>query len=207
MLVVPARSELRGRPLETPRLALQPLEPTDAGELWPAVDTSRAHLERWLPWVPFNTDPEASFRYAEACASDWDSARALRFTVRDRGTRRLLGVVGLEAVAHLHRSCELGYWLRVDCTGRGLMTEASRGLLTWAFGRVGFHRVRVAAATDNHSSLGVIRRLGFRFEGIARQAERVSERWLDHAQFALLSTDGLSLPASPSVPRSDAVGG
>jgi ribosomal-protein-serine acetyltransferase len=69
------------------------------------------------------------------------------------------------------------------------MTEAGRAVLDWAFGPVNAHRVRVAAATDNHASLGVIGRLGFRFEGIARQAERCNGRWLDHAVFALLVTD------------------
>jgi ribosomal-protein-serine acetyltransferase len=49
--------------------------------------------------------------------------------------------------------------------------------------------VRVAAATDNHPSLKVISRLGFKFEGIARQAEWCDGRWLDHAVFALLATD------------------
>jgi ribosomal-protein-serine acetyltransferase len=62
-------------------------------------------------------------------------------------------------------------------------------VLDWAFGPINAHRVRVAAATDNHASLAVISRLGFRFEGIARQAERCHARWLDHAVFALLVTD------------------
>lgn len=189
MLAVPPRSELRSRPLETPRLLLFPLDATDSRDLWTAVESSRAHLEPWLPWVPFNIDLESSSRYAEASAADWDAARACRFAIRDRQTRRFLGVIGLEAFAHLHENVELGYWLRVDGVGRGLMTEAGRAVLDWAFGSVNAHRVRVAAATDNHASLGVIRRLGFRFEGIARQAERVSGRWLDHAVFALLVSD------------------
>ena len=101
----------------------------------------------------------------------------------------LVGVVGLEACVHLHRSCELGYWLRKDATHRGLMTEASKAALDFAFRTMGAHRVRVAAATDNHPSLSVIARLGFRFEGIARQAEWCDGRWLDHAAFSLLATD------------------
>ena len=80
-------------------------------------------------------------------------------------------MVGLEAFAHLHQSVELGYWLRSDSTRRGFMTEAAMITLTWAFRQLSTHRVRVAAATDNHASLGVIRRLGFHFEGIAREAE------------------------------------
>ena len=41
-------------------------------------------------------------------------------------SRTLVGIVGLEACVHLHRSCELGYWLARSATGRGLMTEAAR---------------------------------------------------------------------------------
>jgi ribosomal-protein-serine acetyltransferase len=189
MLVVPTRTELRSRPLESARLTLAPIEPSDGPDLWVAVESSRSHLEPWLPWVPFNTDPDASHRYADASSMDWDQGRACRFTIRDKKTRTLCGVVGLEMFAHLHQSVELGYWLHRDMTGHGYMTEASRALLTWAFSRVNVHRVRVAAATDNHASLNVIRRLGFRFEGIAREAERCHGRWLDHAVFALLVTD------------------
>jgi ribosomal-protein-serine acetyltransferase len=189
MLTIPSRATARRSPVETPRLLLLPIEPSDGPELWQAVDGSRWHLERWLPWVPFNNSAEASHRYAEACATDWDAGRAVRFAIRDRQDRELLGVVGLDSCVHLHRSCELGYWLRRDATGRGLMTEAARACVQFAFERMTAHRIRCAAATDNHASLRVISRLGFRFEGIARQAEYVGSRWLDHAVFARLSTD------------------
>jgi len=189
MLVIPSRTELRARPIETARLSLFPIDSSDAKDLWQAVEASRSQLEQWLPWVPYNTDPSANQRFIDACAADWDAGRAVRFVLRDRRTRALVGLVGLEACVHLHRSCELGYWLRTDATGRGLMTEAARAALDFAFHRMGVHRVRVAAATDNHRSLRVIGRLGFRFEGIARQAEFCHRRWLDHAVFALLATD------------------
>jgi ribosomal-protein-serine acetyltransferase len=189
MLVVPPRTELRHRPIATQRLVLLPVEPADAPDLWIAVDSSRAHLEKWLPWVPFNTDVDASWRYCEASASDWDHARALRFSIRERSGSRFLGVVGLESIAHLHLSADLGYWLRIEGIRQGFMTEAAGAVVEWAFKRLSVHRVRVAAATGNLASLGVIRRLGFRFEGIAREAERCQGRWLDHALFARLAGD------------------
>lgn len=189
MLVIPPRAELRARPIETPRLLLSPIDSADAKDLWLAIDASRSYLEPWLPWVPFNTDTLANQRFIDACTTDWDASRAVRFILRDRKTRMLLGIVGLEACVHLHRSCELGYWLRQDATGRGLMTEGAKAALDFAFQRMGVHRVRVAAATDNHRSLRVIGRLGFHFEGIARQAEYCHGRWLDHAVFGMLATD------------------
>ena len=188
-LTIPARSTVRVHPVQTERVLLTPIDPADGPELWTVVDGSRWHLERWLPWVPFNNTPEASQRYAEACAADWDAGRAVRFGVRDRATRALVGVVGLDSCVHLHRSCELGYWLRLDATGRGLMTESAKACVDFALSRLGVHRIRCAAATDNYPSLRVIARLGFRFEGIARQAEYVGGRWVDHAVFGRLSTD------------------
>ena len=189
LLAIPGRAGLRRHPVETPRALLVPIEVTDGPELWDAVEGSRWHLERWLPWVPFNNTRDASLRYAEACALDWDAGRAVRFAIRDKKTRELLGVVGLDSCVHLHRACELGYWLRREVTGRGLMTEAAQASVDFAFSRMGVHRIRCAAATDNVASLRVISRLGFRFEGIARQAELVGSRWLDHALFARLASD------------------
>ena len=189
LLSIPARAQIRRAPIETARLLLVPIEISDGDELWEAVESSRWHLERWLPWVPFNNTREASVRYAEACVADWDAGRAVRFAIRERQGRELLGVVGLDSCVHLHRSCELGYWLRRDATGRGLMTEAASGAVDFAFARMAMHRIRCAAATDNYPSLRVIQRLRFRFEGVARQAELVQSRWLDHAVFAKLSQD------------------
>lgn len=189
ILEVPARSELRKAPLVTPRLTLSALETSDAQELWTSVESCRSFLEPWLPWVPSQTSTTASFQYIEASMADWDAARALRFSVRDRQKRRFLGVVSLEQLSHQNLCGDLGYWLRQDANGGGLMTEAAGAVVVWAFRQLSAHRVRVAASTQNHPSLAVIRRLGFHFEGIARQAEYVNGRWLDHAVFSRIKTD------------------
>ncbi|MBK8251693.1 MAG: GNAT family N-acetyltransferase [Polyangiaceae bacterium] len=189
MLTVLAREELTAHPVVTDRLFLVPIDVNDGQDLWFAVNGSRDTLRRFLPWVSYHNDITASVRFAEACALDWDQGRAFRFVIRDREKKKLLGVVGLESLVHMHRSCELGYWLTDEASGKGFMTEAASAALDYAFGRIGAHRVRIAAATDNHPSLGVIGRLGFRFEGIAREAEWCDGRWLDHAVFALLIKD------------------
>jgi len=69
------------------------------------------------------------------------------------------------------------------------MSEAAGACVRFAFARVGVHRIRCAAATGNQPSLAVIGRLGFKPEGVARQAEFVASRWVDHAVFSKLSTD------------------
>ena len=186
-LTLPARATVERAPPTGERVMLTPLDQRDVPHLYRLVEGSRWHLERWLPWVPFNDSLEASERYVAACIDDWDNGRAARFGVRARPGGQLLGVVGLDSCVHLHRSCDLGYWLRHDATGKGLMTEAARLAVAFALDTMKVHRIRCAAATDNHPSLRVIARLGFSFEGIARHAEYVASRWVDHAVFALIA--------------------
>ena len=197
MIKFPPRAEVRGRPLLTDRCMLMPIDAADSHELWQIVDSSREWLQPWLPWVPFQKSAESSLRFAEASAADWDNGRAIRFMIRDRTGGYVLGVVGLEACIDMHRCCDLGYWLRKEAAGKGLMTEAARACVDFGFRTMGFHRIRVAAATDNHASLRVIARLGFRFEGVARHAEWCAGRWLDHASFAFLESEWPSTGDQP----------
>lgn len=97
--------------LKTKRATLCPISSEDGPELWTVVESSRAHLSQWLPWVPLNGTPEASQRFADACVSDWNARRALRWAIRSHHTGTLLGMVGLERWVHATRSCDLGYWL------------------------------------------------------------------------------------------------
>src|SRR5262245_40678522 len=119
MLAIPHRIDVRARPIETERHTLSPVDASDGCDIWLAVNGSRSLLQHWLPWVQFHTDPHASIQFVEACANDWDQGRALRFAIRDRASHTFVGVVGLEACVHLHRCCELGYWLRKEATRQG----------------------------------------------------------------------------------------
>jgi len=176
------------------------IEPIHTGmyrKLFRAVEDSRGFLEPWLPWVPFNDSPEASLRYAEACEADWSVGSALRLSMRFRDDAEIVGVITLESCSDLHRHCDLGYWLRKEHTGKGLMTEAAGRVISFAFETIKMHRIRCAAAEENAPSRRVIERLGFVQEGVAREAERVKSRWMTHVVYSLLSTDPLPPPPRP----------
>jgi ribosomal-protein-serine acetyltransferase len=188
-LPIPSRASLRARPLMGARVHLNAIDPADGPAIWRSVEASRPELSLWLPWVPYNTSITSSQRYAESCAEDWDMGRSLRFGIRANHNAQLLGIVSLDNCVHLHRNCDLGYWLETAAVGHGLMTEAATLCLGFAFGTLKMRRVRCAVAKDNARSLAVVKRLGFHLEGLARQAEFVGGRWVDHAVFSRLDTD------------------
>ncbi len=188
-LHIPARIELTRQPLVSQRTIVEPIVASTHRKLFRAIEDSRKFIEPWLPWVPYNDSVEACLRYAEACESDWRTGIALRFSIRLKNEPDFIGVITLESISDLHRSCDLGYWLRPTATGRGIMTEVATALLDFAFQGMNFHRIRCAAATDNLPSQRVIERLGFQKEGVAREAERVGGRWVSHVVYARLTSD------------------
>jgi ribosomal-protein-serine acetyltransferase len=86
-------------------------------------------------------------------------------------------------------SATIGYWLSEHMRGRGVMSRAVRGLVDYGFGQLGLNRQVIAAATENQASRKVAERLGFRFEGIAREAEWIYGRKVDHAVYAMLASE------------------
>lgn len=188
-LKFPPRVKLLRVPLEAERVTLSPISTKDAAAFFDAVDESRQALAPWLPWVHLNNSLQDSERYAQASERDWDTGSAVRFFVKLRATRRLIGVVSLENCSSMHRVCQLGYWLHTSSWGQGLATEAARRVLDFAFLDMNANRVACAAGTENLRSLKVIERIGFQFEGVARQAEWVQGRSINHAVYALLRSD------------------
>ncbi len=69
------------------------------------------------------------------------------------------------------------------------MTRAAAALLRYLFEDRGLNRVEIHCEPENTKSRAVAERLGFRKEGLLRQAELVGGRFVDNALFALLRED------------------
>jgi ribosomal-protein-serine acetyltransferase len=167
---------------------LRPFEESDAEEMYALVDRNRAHLEPWLPWVPFVHTPADQLEFIRATrrqVADNDGFQVAIVTAAGA----LAGTVGFHRVSWLNRATSIGYWLDAGEQGRGTMTQAVRALVDHAFGVWELHRIEIAAAVDNARSRAIPVRLGFREEGVRREAERHGDRYLDLVVYGLLATD------------------
>ena len=70
---------------------------------------------------------------------------------------------------------EVGYWLRADAEGRGIMTAAVRRVTRIAFEVDGAERVVIRCHPDNVRSAAVPERLGFRLVEVDAQPRMVWE--------------------------------
>ena len=167
---------------------LRPFEDSDASELFALTDRNRAHLGPWLPWVPFTTSAADSLDFIRATRRQFEHDEGMQLALVD-ADGAIAGVAGFHRFDWANRATSIGYWLAADRQGRGLMTAAVRALVAHAFDERGLHRIEIAAAVGNARSRAIPERLGFRAEGVRREAERHGDRYLDLVVYALLATD------------------
>jgi ribosomal-protein-serine acetyltransferase len=167
---------------------LRLLEESDADELFALTHENRAHLEPWMPWIGATREPEDTLQFIRATRRQLADEDGMQLAIAG-ADGAIAGVVGFHRVDWANRATTIGYWLAADRQGRGLMTEAVRALVDHAFDDRGLHRIEISAAVGNARSRAVPQRLGFREEGVRRDAERHGERYLDLVVYALLATD------------------
>ncbi|MBW5423896.1 GNAT family N-acetyltransferase [Streptomyces sp. BG9H] len=166
---------------------LRPLEIWHAEEFAAHLDRAREHIR---PWVGsgFVTDGIEGARgtlrrYAERQAADG----ARLYGIWLDGT--LVGGVMFVAFDAAAGSCEVGCWLEPAAEGHGMVTEACRALLDWAFTVRGLHRAEWRCRADNARSSAVAERLGMRLEGVQREAWPYDGTRHDKQNWAVIATE------------------
>lgn len=175
----------------TERLELVILDRSDAGEVLDYYLRNRTFL---APWVPKRSGDFFTKRYQQQVLSrDFAEAASrtkLPFWLRRRADGLIIGAAVFSNIIYgSFQSCFLGYNLDGESTGRGLMTEALRAALRYVFDTIGLHRVEANVMPRNHPSLGLLRRLGFHYEGYASRYLEIAGVWEDHIRMALLAEE------------------
>ena len=163
----------------------------DAGPLLALVEENRNFLRAWLPWVDAARRVEDELEFLRAAQSGYANASALQLAIEVDGL--LAGSCGFVEMGRADRSAEIGYWLAEPHNGRGHMTAACRALVGHGFDALGLHCAVIRAATESAPSGAVAERLGFRLEGVEREAQLVNGEFVDLVRYALLSTEWLSV--------------
>ncbi len=158
----------------------------DAEELYRVVIDNRELLAHWMPWAAGQT-LDAMVQFIRSSRRQFADNLGFQAVIVEQGLA--VGVIGFNRLDWENRSASIGYWLARQSQGRGTVTLAVRALVDHAFGVWQLHRVEIRAGIGNVPSRRVAERLGFTQEGVLREAERVGDRYVDHAVYAMLAPD------------------
>ena len=147
--------------LRTDRLVLRPLRTDDADAVAEAV--SDWEVARWVSSVPHPYSRSDAVMWI--VFSDDDG----RWGIKQDG--RLVGAITTGA--------QLGYWLRRDAWGRGIMTEAGKAVAAEWFADPEMDALRSSYYLGNDGSRRVLEKLGFVDDGPVRIASAALGREVD----------------------------
>jgi ribosomal-protein-alanine N-acetyltransferase len=192
--------------LVTERLVLRAPRTTDVPELRRLLRANAVHLRPWSAAPAPGEDPTSLTAVSRSVLRhrrEWKRGQAFVFLVTTRedgqpGTSAENaphpgGVIGRIALGGVLRgafqNAYLGYWIDVAKQGLGLMPEAVRAATTFAFHRVGLHRVQAAVMPRNGRSMRVLEKVGYRREGLALRYLSIAGAWEDHVLFAVTAEE------------------
>ena len=143
--------------LQTKRLILRPWSENDAEELY--IYASDPEVGPPAGWPP-HTSVENSLEIISTVLS---APETYAVCLKENG--KPIGSVGLHRndLAEKNDEYELGYWIGKPFWGQGLIPEASRELLRYAFEDLGMNRIWCGYYDGNEKSRRVQEKLGFVF--------------------------------------------
>lgn len=183
-------------PLTDGEIAIRPYAPEDAEALFEAARESIDHISQWLPWCHPGYSLEEAREWASSRRDAWNAGIDYSFVIMEARSGRFLGGVGLNQINTLNRFANLGYWVRVGETGRGVATAATRLTARFGFEALGLVRVEILAAVDNHASRRVAAKSGAQAEGILRRRLLIDGVSHDAVMHSLLWEEVFDAPPS-----------
>ena len=166
---------------------LRLLQTFDAEELFALTRANHTYLQQWLPWLDSINEVANTRNFIESTLEQFADDRG--FVAAICYDRCIVGTIGFNRIDRQNRIGYIGYWLAESHQGRGIMSVSCRATIDYAFKTLNLNRLVITCASKNHRSRAIPARLGFMHEGVARDAEWLYDRFVDHEIYALLDRD------------------
>ena len=151
--------------LQTERLILRPWRETEAEDLYRYASDPEIGLPAgWQPHISVENSRDIIRTVLSAPET---------YAVCQKDDGRAIGSIGFHRndLAQAEDEYELGYWLGKPFWGRGLIPEAAREMLRYAFEELSMNRIWCGYYDGNEKSRRVQEKLGFVYQGKTEEIE------------------------------------
>lgn len=100
---------------------------------------------------------------------------------------KVIGLIGIQCKPH-HQGA-IGWAIGINYQGSGFALEGASALISYAFSKLGLHRIYAVTSNINTPSWKLMERLGMRKEAHFRETEWREGKWIDQFIYAILSTE------------------
>ena len=190
-LVIAIQSLLSKKKLTGERVFLRPPKRRDALKWQKLRMSSKSFLVPWEPsWDASSCTRRAYLRYFKNSNYLANMDRAYAFLIFKNDDKSLLGGINIGNVRRgVSQSASLGYWIGEKHSRNGYMKEALKLLIPSLFVDLRLNRIEAATLEENIASKNLLKKIGFKKEGVLRKYLKINGTWRDHVLFGLLEND------------------
>ena len=142
--------------LITERLTLRPLSVNDASEI--LLLRSDTEINKFLDRKPSKTLEDA-LHFIKIIL---ENSEAFYWAITKTGEERLIGTICLYDFSEDRDKCEIGYELRTEFQGQGIMLEAATKVIQYAMESLDVKNIEAFTHKDNQSSTNLLEKLNFK---------------------------------------------
>lgn len=169
------------------RIELVQAEIFHGEDLYNVIDQNREHLRAFLTFIDIITEPAHETAFIKKMMNEFAQGTGRLFLIFVDG--ELSGTLDLHAINQGFKKAEIGYWLKKDINGQGIMTKSVIALCDFAFNQMGLNKLSISADVDNIGSNKVAEKAGFEFIGMDKQDVLLYGEFRDMNRYALLKED------------------
>lgn len=173
--------------IECDNIRLRPIREEDADDLYEIFSDDQ--VMKYYDLMPLKNRDEADSLVRMFIRSLKDRSM-VRWGIEEKSSGKLIGTCGFFCISELNKKAELGYELRRDRWGMGIMSEALSAAMRFIFTKTDINRVEAFAEVPNVASMKLLDKLGFVNEGTLRQYERCRNALIDVTIWSYLRIDG-----------------
>ena len=190
-LVIAIQSLLSKKKLTGKRVFLRPPKRRDALKWQKLRMSSKSFLVPWEPsWDASSCSRKAYLRYFKNSNYLANMDRAYSFLIFKTDDKTLLGGINIGNVRRgVSQSASLGYWIGEKHSRNGYMKEALKLLIPSLFVDLRLNRIEAATLEENIASKNLLKKIGFKKEGVLRKYLKINGTWRDHILYGLLEND------------------
>ncbi|MBN2391278.1 MAG: GNAT family N-acetyltransferase [Anaerolineae bacterium] len=142
-----------------------------------AVNASYDHLKRFMAWAKPHTEDVEAENIARRFRGEYLLSTNFVLGIFSPDNKRLLGGSGfhLREGELSNRAAEIGMWIRVDATHKGLGPRVLCAILTWGFTEWPWERLTWRCNEENVASRRTAEKAGMQLEGRLRANVRLPD--------------------------------
>jgi len=154
------------------------------------IDENREFLYTWLPFVEHTRQVHDTELFIRSIIDKPYGERDDVYEIWYKG--EFAGLIGFKDTDYIDHKVEIGYWLAKKMTGKGIALKSTKKVINIAFRNMNMNRIQIRCGIGNTRSAAIPRKLGFKLEGVEREGERHSGKYIDLEVYSLLKKEWIT---------------